>query len=237
MITFKDVSKKFGSIVALEGISFTIEPGEFAFITGPSGSGKTTLLRIILRELMPDAGDVLFGGKSIAELKSQDIPFYRRRIGVVFQDFKLLHDRTVGENVELALAVFDEPEEKQLSRAHEVLSRVGLAERVDAFPSQLAGGELQRAVFARALAHSPKLLLADEPTGNLDPDTAWEIVELMNDINKDGTTVLMATHNHDIVDRMKRHVIELRGGKIVRDQEHGKYKVSDPEGSPTRRES
>lgn len=224
MVDFKSVTKKFGSIVALSEVSFSIRAGEFAFITGPSGSGKTTVLRLILRDIRPTSGEITFAGHNLGALVSSQIPPFRRQIGCVFQDFKLLGDRTIGENVCLALAVSGDSRARQISRAKEVLSYVGLADRINSFPSQLAGGELQRASLARAIAPSPKLLLADEPTGNLDPTTALEIVNLMSKINKDGTTVLMATHNREIVDKMKRHVIELKNGEIVRDKESGKYR-------------
>lgn len=224
MLQFTNVIKKFGPIVALSDVSFDIKEGEFSFITGPSGAGKTTILRLILQEIQPDKGEILVSGKNIAKLKRKELPFFRRQVGVIFQDYKLLFDRTIGENVGLALAVSGLPVEKQIARAREVLSFVRLVDRFDAFPSQLAGGELQRAVIARALVHKPKILLADEPTGNLDPETSWEIIELMKDINEDGTTVLMATHNQDIVDKMKRRVVELSGGKVVRDQQNAKYK-------------
>lgn len=225
MITFKKVTKSFGKITALDDVSFEIKPGEFAFITGPSGAGKTTIIRLILREVKADAGQVTFADRNIAQLKSAEIPHFRRQIGVIFQDFKLLFDRTLGENVGLVLSVLGLPADRQRVDALELLKKVGLANRFDAFPSQLAGGELQRAVIARALAVKPKLLLADEPTGNLDLDTAWEIIELMNDINKkDGTTILMASHNRDIVDKMKTHVVELKQGKVTRDKANGKYK-------------
>lgn len=224
MIDFKNVTKKFGSIVALSEVSFSISPGEFAFITGPSGSGKTTIIRLILRDIRSTSGEITFAGHNLGALVNSQIPPFRRQVGCVFQDFKLLGDRTVGENVCLALAVSGDSQARQVSRAKEVLSYVGLADRINSFPSQLAGGELQRASLARALAHSPKLLLADEPTGNLDPATALEIVSLMSKINKDGMTVLMATHNREIVDKMKKHVIELKAGKVVRDKQNAKYK-------------
>ncbi|MBI4058878.1 ATP-binding cassette domain-containing protein [Candidatus Microgenomates bacterium] len=224
MVKFAGATKKFGKILALDNVSFEVAGGEFVFITGPSGSGKTTVLRLILRDLQPDQGEILFDNKKLSDLKSDLIPLYRRHLGVVFQDFKLLPDRTVGENVMLALAVLGLPLAKQEHTATEVLSYVGLGDRANFFPAQLAGGELQRAVIARAIATRPKLLLADEPTGNLDPETAWNIMQIFEKINQDGTTIMMATHNHDIVDKMKKRVISLKSGKIVRDQPAGKYK-------------
>lgn len=224
MLTFKNITKKFGEIVALSNVSFEVKPGELVFITGPSGAGKTTVLRLILHEITPDSGDILLSNKSILKLKKRELPFFRRQIGVVFQDYKLLFDRTIGENVSLVLAVTGVSSSQQAARAREVLAYVGLGDRVNAFPSQLAGGELQRAVIARALSHNPKLLLADEPTGNLDPETSWGIMKLLQEINKKGTTILMATHNQNIVDEMKRHVIVIGKGKVVSDKENGKYK-------------
>ena len=223
MITFKNVTKRFGLITALTEVSLGVEKGDFAFITGPSGSGKTTIIRLILRDLTPTSGEIIFADRNLAKLDKSQLPFYRRQIGCVFQDLKLLGDRTIGENIALTLAISGVSQERQRIRAKEALSYVGLDTRIDSFPSQLAGGELQRAVIARSIIHDPKLILADEPTGNLDPGTAWEIVQLLAKINKDGTTVLMATHNREIVDKMKKHVIELKKGKIVRDRESGKY--------------
>lgn len=227
MISFKNVSKKFGTIVALSNVSFNVEPGEFVFITGSSGSGKTTVLRLILRDILPDSGEIKIWGKNIASLKGRDISLHRRNIGMVFQDFKLLADRTIGENVGLALSVAGMPQSKRQSRIKEALTQVGLKDRSSSFPVQLAGGELQRAVVARAIIGAPKLILADEPTGNLDQDTAWGIVELLEKIRGGGTTVIMATHNREIVDKMHSHVIELREGRAVRDKTSAKYKDSE----------
>lgn len=224
MVTFDSVTKTFGSIVALEKISFKIAEGEFAFITGPSGAGKTTIIRLILREITPDSGSIFFADKNISQIPLKDLPLYRRQIGVVFQDFKLLSGHTIFENVAQALAVRGIPEKQQEGQVKEVLEQVGLAERAELFPAQLAGGELQRAVLARAIVGKPKILLADEPTGNLDLDTAWQIVELIDKINKRGTTVIVATHNQEIVNKMKRRVIQLSRGKVVRDVKNGSYK-------------
>lgn len=224
MVTFDSVTKTFGSIVALEKISFKIAEGEFAFITGPSGAGKTTIIRLILREITPDSGSIFLADKNISQIPLKDLPLYRRQIGVVFQDFKLLSGHTIFENVAQALAVRGIPENQQEGQVKEVLEQVGLAERAELFPAQLAGGELQRAVLARAIVGKPKILLADEPTGNLDLDTAWQIVELIDKINKRGTTVIVATHNQEIVNKMKRRVIQLSRGKVVRDVKNGSYK-------------
>lgn len=224
MVIFKKVTKKFGSISALQDVSFSVNPGEFVFITGASGAGKTTILRLLLRELIPDSGEIIVAGKNIINLHSGDLPLYRRHLGMVFQDFKLLTDRTIEENVGLVLAVAGMPLEKRKTKVLEVLECVGLKEKADIFPLQLAGGELQRAVIARAIVYSPKLLLCDEPTGNLDPNTAWGIIELLEKIRSSGTTVIMATHNQEIVDKMRRRVIELNAGNITRDKHDAKYR-------------
>lgn len=225
MITFSQVTKTFGEITALSNVSFKVEDGEFAFITGPSGAGKTTIIRLILREILPDHGDIFLGKQKIAEIPQSQLPLFRREIGVVFQDFKLMLDETVFENIALALAVRGVAAKKQEEEVKRVLGEVGLATRADLFPAQLAGGELQRAVLARALVGKPQVLLADEPTGNLDPATSWQIVELLQEINKKGTTVVMATHNVAIVNKMQKHVIALDRGKVVRDQKNGKYEA------------
>lgn len=223
MVKFEDVTKRFGSITALEDVSFEIEAGEFVFVTGPSGAGKTTLTRLLLRDIKPDQGKILIEGKDIGTLKPRDLPYYRRKVGVVFQDFKLLFGRTVWENVALALEVSGEQGEEK--RIKEALDEVGLLDRASLFPRQLAGGEQQRVVIARALVARPRLILADEPTGNLDPATSRQIVELLDRQTKeDGTTVVMATHNENIVNSLKRRVLLFRNGKLVSDRK-GKYEV------------
>lgn len=214
MIEFKDVVKKFGSITAIDNVSFKIENEEFVFITGPSGSGKTTLLRLILRELIADSGRVMVENVDIGQLKPKEIPTYRQKIGIVFQDFKILPERTVGENVEVALAVHRIPPKEWDERIKHVLKLVGLERREHLFPSQLSGGELQRASLARALSINPKLILADEPTGNLDWHTSDSIMKLFEKINKEGKTIVMATHNLEILKRYKKRVIHLVGGKL-----------------------
>lgn len=222
-VSFNNVTKSYGSVVALDDVSFSVDSGEFVFLTGPSGSGKTTVVRLLLREILPTAGTVTIGEWDLAKLEARKIPELRRRIGVVFQDFKLLGDRTVFENVSLGLAVRGELNREGVERVSEVLDLTGLAARADLFPAQLAGGELQRACLARAIVGGPEILLADEPTGNLDVTTAWQIIKLIRRIHKMGTTVLMVTHNVDIVNSFSGRVILLKGGRLVKDQTHGKY--------------
>lgn len=218
LLTFKNVSKSFGSIKALDDISFSIDEGEFVFITGKSGAGKTTLLRLLMREVKPTSGEIIFDGEDIHNLKSKKIPELRRKMGVVFQDFRLLGEKTVRENIELALAVASVPREEWAPRIEHVLNLVGLSDRTDLFPGQLSGGETQRASLARALIVNPKLIFADEPTGNLDWETADEVMDLLTKINKEGKTVIVTTHHKSIVDEYKKRVIEMKKGKIVHDK-------------------
>ncbi len=225
MIKFKNVTKRFGDLVALDKVSFKVAPGEFLFITGPSGAGKTTIIRLLLRELSPSSGLVEIDGIDLSKLPIKKIPELRQKIGVVFQDFKLLPDQTVFENVALALKVLGKKEEEIGKEVEKVLNLVGLGDRTEAFPSQLAGGELQRTCLARAVVGKPKIVLADEPTGNLDMATGWQITKLLKEINKSGKTVIMATHNFEIVNSLKERVIEVDGGKVTSDKKKGKYKV------------
>ncbi|OGM12584.1 hypothetical protein A2V80_01860 [Candidatus Woesebacteria bacterium RBG_16_39_8b] len=215
MLVFKNVSKSFGDVVALSDISFNIDDGEFVLLSGPSGAGKTTLLRLILRQLLPDSGEILLNEKNIAKLSERDIPILRKQIGVVFQDFKVLPERTLRENVEVALAVIGVPESEWKERVDHMLSLTGLGNRADFFPSQLSGGELQRVSLARALSVNPSIILADEPTGNLDWDTADSLIELFKAVNREGKTILMATHHKLIIDKLRGRVIELKDGKLV----------------------
>lgn len=218
MLEFKNVSKRFGRVEALKDISFRIEDGEFVFVTGPSGAGKTTLIRLVIREIIPDEGEILFDDKLYSTLTKNDLPGLRQKIGVVFQDFKLLNEKTVAENVEIALAVIGVPEKEWEARVNHVLKLVDLEKRAHFFPSQLSGGELQRVTMARSLVVNPRIILADEPTGNLDWDSADKIMDLFDRINKEGKTLLVATHNKLIVDKMKKRVIELSDGKIISDK-------------------
>lgn len=214
MIKFESVTKKFGNNVALDKASFEISDGEFVFISGPSGSGKTTILKLILSEFQPTTGIIKINGQNISKLSSREIPAYRQKIGAVFQDFKILQERTVGENIEVALAVIGLDQSKWGDRVKHILNLVGLNKHVNLFPSQLSGGEIQRLSLARAVVINPDIVLADEPTGNLDWKTSEEIVNLLNEINKEGKTVVMVTHNFEIVKKMKKRVIQIENGKI-----------------------
>ncbi len=227
LLEFKNVSKRFGKIVALDNISFTIDEGEFVFISGHSGAGKTTFLRLILRELLPEKGEINLDGTDITKMSKKFVPALRQKIGVIFQDFKVLPERTIRENIEVALAVVRLPQNEWKTRVDHVLKLVDLTDRAELFPSQLSGGELQRASMARALVVNPKLILADEPTGNLDWDTADMIMELFEKINAEGKTILMATHNKLIIDRMKKRVIELKDGNIIDDKKEANKKPKE----------
>lgn len=210
MLQVDKVEKSFGKIKALDQISFEIEEGEFVFLTGPSGSGKTTLLKLILAEMLPDKGEIVFNNTNLNKLKKRDIPKYRQHIGTVFQDFKVLPERTVRENIEVALAVIGVSSKEWRERVNKVLEMVGLGARRDLFPSQLSGGELQRVSLARALVVNPKLILADEPTGNLDWDTSQAIMEIFENIHKEGKTILVATHHTMLIDKYGKDVIDLK---------------------------
>lgn len=224
MIEMQHVSKVFkGNVIALSDISLSIDKGEFVFLVGPSGAGKSTFIKLILREYEPTSGIIKVNDVNIAELKHKEIPYYRRTIGSVFQDFRLLPNLTVYENIAFAMNVIEASQRDIRRRVPAVLSMVGLSSKANSYPNQLSGGEQQRVALARALVNNPSVLIADEPTGNLDPDTANEIMELLNDINRSGTTVLMATHAREIVDRMRKRVISLGNGVMVRDQKRGVY--------------
>jgi cell division transport system ATP-binding protein len=217
MLKFKNITKTYGSIAALTDISFNVREGDFVFITGPSGAGKTTILKLILRETTPDEGSIQLDDVDIVKLPSKNIPKLRQNIGVVFQDFKVLPERTVKENVSIALAVCGVDPSEWNDRVEEVLNVTGLDERQNLFPSQLSGGELQRVSLARALVVNPKIVLADEPTGNLDWDTADKIMDLFEKVNDEGKTLIVATHHKKIVEKSGKRVITLDGGKIVND--------------------
>lgn len=224
MIEFKNVSKVYSNNVkALSNINVTIESGEFVFLVGPSGAGKSTFVKMLLKEVDPTSGNILMNNTDLASIKRGQVPFYRRRIGMIFQDFRLIPTLNVYENVAFAMRVVEASPKEIRKRVPMVLSLVGLSNKYKMFPNELSGGEQQRVSIARALVNNPAVLIADEPTGNLDPETAKEIMALIEDINKSGTTVLMATHAKDIVDAMKKRVIALEKGNIVRDEKKGMY--------------
>lgn len=210
-------------IIALDEVSFKLFSGDFAFLVGESGAGKSTVVKILLREENPTSGEIYLNGENILEIPKKDFYLVRRKIGVVFQDFKLLESKTVFENVAIALDVVDTAEEEKREIIPNVLEMVGLFSKKDNFPAQLSGGEKQRVAIARALAHEPDILVADEPTGMIDPDSGDKIMEILDRVNKQGTTILMATHNRDIVNAWKKRVIRISNGKVVSDKEKGTY--------------
>ncbi len=218
MITIKDVSMSYiKGAPALKDVNLHIDKGEFVFVVGPSGSGKSTLLKLLLKELNPDKGEIIIDDKTLSKIKRRQIPAFRRELGFVFQDFRLLPDRNVYENVAFAQKVIGVPAKTIRRRVPVMLSMVGLAEKYRSRPDQLAGGEQQRVAIARALINEPKILLADEPTGNLDVNNSWEIMRLLEEANERGTTVVVVTHNKDIVNSMKKRVIHMNRGTIVED--------------------
>lgn len=224
MITLENVSKSYSTgAPALNGISLHIDEGEFVFVVGDSGSGKSTFIKLLLRELLPTAGTITVNGQDVAKLKRKEIPKFRRNLGVVFQDFRLLKDRNVYENVAFAQRIVQTPSKEIKKNVPSILSTVGLAGKYKARPKQLSGGEQQRVALARALVNKPPILLADEPTGNLDPKNSWEIMKLFEEINANGTTVVVVTHNREIVNAMKKRVITMNKGVIVSDEREGSY--------------
>ena len=224
MIRLEGVSKVFkGDVTALREVSVEIQRGEFVFLVGPSGSGKSTFLRLLNREEVPDSGRLMVAGKDIGEMRSWKVPYLRREIGYVFQDYKLLSKKTVYENVAFGLEVIGRPRSVIRKQVPAILDLVGLGTKAERFPDELSGGEQQRVSIARAFVNRPLILLADEPTGNLDPSTSVGIMRLLDRINRSGTTVVMATHDRGIVDTMRRRVIELDRGVVVRDESRGVY--------------
>ncbi len=224
MIIFQKVTKRFGDgTQALDQVSFQIKKGEFVFFIGPSGAGKTTVMKLLRREMTPSDGTILIKDKNLNELEPKDVPALRRNLAMCYQDFKLLADRTVAENVGLALDIAGVEETKKIDRVKTVLKKVNLDKKGNFFPVQLSGGELQRVGIARAIVGDPEVILADEPTGNLDPEAAFEILKLFKEINLAHTTVIVATHNVELVDKFKERVIELKRGKITRDEKKAKY--------------
>lgn len=224
MIEFNNVSKIYNNNVkALSDVSVKIDSGDFVFLVGPSGSGKSTFIKMLLKEIEPTMGNITVSDKKLSEIKRNQIPYYRRKIGMVFQDFRLIPTLNVYENVAFAMRVVEASQKEIRKRVPMVLSLVGLSHKYKMFPNELSGGEQQRVSLARAIVNNPSVLIADEPTGNLDPDTAKEIMELLEDINRSGTTIVMATHAKDIVDSMKKRVIAIEKGSIVRDDRKGMY--------------
>lgn len=224
MVKMLGVTKVFpNGAVALSNVTLKIDKGEFVFIVGPSGAGKSTIIKLISREELPTKGYLVVGGRDLSRLRRREVPFYRRKLGVVFQDFRLLPNKTVYENVAFAMEVVEAPPKIIKKRIPEVLQLVGLRHKMGAMPSELSGGEQQRVSLARAIVNNPELIIADEPTGNLDPETSWEIFRLLNEINRRGTTIIVATHASSFVNKMRKRVISIDRGMIIRDQEKGVY--------------
>ena len=224
MLKMTDVSKVYPSgSVALQKVNIHIEPGEFVFVVGPSGAGKSTFIKMLFREVLPTTGSIFVNGVDILSLTPNEIPYMRRQLGIIFQDYRLLPDRTVYENVAFAMEVIETPHRKIKRKVLNVLDLVGLRHRCDAYPNELSGGEQQRIAIARAIVNDPIMVIADEPTGNLDPETSWDIMEIFKEINAEGTTIVMATHDKEIVDAMGKRVIAIEDGNIVRDEASGVY--------------
>jgi cell division transport system ATP-binding protein len=224
MIRFENVTKIFpGDFCALEDINLFIKQGEFVTIVGPSGAGKSTLLKLIYTEEQPTSGRVYFEDRPLDEIKKKHLPFYRRNIGTVFQDYKLLPQKTVFENVAYALEVAGETSAEINDKVPRIMDIVGLVDKMEKFPHQLSGGEQQKVTLARALITNPKVMIADEPTGNLDPIATWDIIQMLLKINELGTTVILATHDREMVDKIKKRVVSLDKGRVIRDEEKGKY--------------
>ncbi len=224
MIKMENVTKVYeNGAVGLRDFNLHIERGEFVFVVGSSGSGKSTFIRLLLKEVEPTSGHIIINGTDITGIKRRQIPYLRRKIGVVFQDFRLLPSKTVYENVAFAMQVVETNPKIIRRNVPQILAMVGLAKKINAYPNQLSGGEQQRVALARAIINRPPILLADEPTGNLDPDTAWEIMDLIQEINRNGTTVVISTHAKDIVDRMQKRVVAINKGLVLRDEEGGGY--------------
>ena len=222
MIEFSNVHKRYdGGVEALNGVNLRVDKGEFVFLAGPSGSGKSTFLKLMLKEEIPTDGTVIVNGKDLSNVKEREVPYVRRKIGCVFQDFRLLYDKTVYENIVLALRVVGASEREIKTAVASALNQVGLSGRENSYPNQLSGGEQQRVGLARALVTKPPLIIADEPTGNLDDDTAEEIMKMLYEINRNGTTIIMVTHDHNIIDNSGKRVILLEKGKIISDNKKG----------------
>lgn len=223
LISFKDISKAYNNNLVLDNISFNVEAGEFVSLVGKSGVGKTTLLKLIIAEEQPSSGRVIFDGQEVNKLKGNQLSLVRRRVGTVFQDFKLFADRTVFENVSFPLEVLNQPDDIINDHVGEVLKLVGLESQRDQLPVCLSAGEKQRATIARALIHGPDIIIADEPTGNLDPINTWDIIKLLLKINELGTAIILTSHNKDVINKIGKRVISLENGKVIRDELNGQY--------------
>ena len=224
MIEMKNVYKEYShGVMAVDGLTVNIDAGEFVYIVGARGAGKSSFIKMMYREELATKGEVLIEGKNVTDMKLKDVPFLRRDIGVIFQDFKLLPRLTAFENVAFALEVIEENPKKINKRVLEVLEMVGLKQKARFLPNQLSGGEQQRVAIARAIVNNPKIVIADEPTGNLDPETSWEIMRIFEEINTRGTTIVMATHSQEIVNKLRKRVIAMENGQIVRDEHRGEY--------------
>ncbi|KPL59455.1 cell division ATP-binding protein FtsE [Rossellomorea sp. SC111] len=224
MIEMKDVYKQYSNgVMAANGFNVHIKQGEFVYVVGPSGAGKSTFIKMMYREERPSKGDIVVNGINLAKIKNSRVPYLRRNVGVVFQDFKLLPSLTIYENIAFALEVIEEHPKQIKKRVMEVLDLVGLKHKARMLPNELSGGEQQRVSIARSIVNTPKLVIADEPTGNLDPETSWDIMNIFEEISNRGTTVIMATHNREIVNTIKHRVIAIENGRIVRDEQRGDY--------------
>lgn len=228
MIELKKVSKQYDNgVTGIRDVDLKIDQGEFVYVVGPSGAGKSTFIKLLYHQHVPTQGDLVFNDFDFATMRPKDVPFLRREMGIVFQDFKLLPRLTVYENVAYAMQVVEKEDSEIKTRVLDVLKQVGLEHKLRRFPSELSGGEQQRVAIARAIANKPSVLIADEPTGNLDPETSDDIMDIIERINEQGTTVIMATHNRDVVNTRPHRVLEIAGGQIVRDEEEGSYGIED----------
>lgn len=227
MIKFDNVTKTYGSNIGIRDVSISINKGDFVFLVGPSGAGKSTFIKLILKEINADKGTILVGGRDVTEMSNRQIPRLRRNIGIVFQDFRLLPRKTVFENVAFAMEIIHATNRTIKRNVPQALSLVGISSKADRYPHELSAGEQQRVAIARAIINNPTVLIADEPTGNLDPETAWEIMQLLDQINRRGTTIVMVTHAKDIVDKMGKRVIAIEKGMLVRDDMGGAYGAYD----------
>lgn len=228
MIHMNNISKVYDNgSVALSDINVDIDKGEFIFAVGPSGAGKSTFIKLITREELPTSGQLIVNGRNVGALSPSEVPYFRRSLGIIFQDYRLLPNKTVTENVAFAMQVIEASRREMQKRVNHVLELVGLRCKARCFPAELSGGEQQRVAIARAIVNNPLVVIADEPTGNLDPDTSWEIMKIFEKINKDGTTIVMATHDKTVVDMMRRRVIAIEQSRIVRDQVKGVYGYED----------